>query len=222
MPLVDTVEVRAMLGSTWIPPDQFDEFRLVRSLGGGAMGQVYLAHDTLLDRPVAVKFVRAAADPAARARVLDEARAIARLQHPNVVAIYRVAEVAGHPYLVSEYVQGRALHELPRPLPWRAVLDIAIDLARGLAAAHRRGVLHRDVKPANAILTDDGSAKLLDFGLATIVDRGPADEPAACRLPAGARPPDPGRAPPRRDFAALITDPTRPMVAAPATSDVVP
>ena len=177
MPLADAAGDRALLGSTWNPPDQFDEFRLVRSLGGGAMGQVYLAHDTLLDRHVAVKFVYAAPDPAARARVLDEARAIARLQHPNVVAIYRVAEVAGHPYLVSEYVQGRALHELPRPMPWRAVLDIAIDLARGLAAAHRRGVLHRDVKPANAILADDGSAKLLDFGLATITDRGPADDP---------------------------------------------
>src|SRR5215813_10076156 len=126
MALVDTVGVRALLGSTWSPPDQFDEFRLVRSLGGGAMGEVYLAHDTLLDRPVAVKFVRAAADPAARARALDEARAIARLQHPNVVAIYRVAEVDGHPYLVSEYVPGRPLHELTRPVPSRAVLDLAL------------------------------------------------------------------------------------------------
>src|SRR5215468_10208084 len=191
MPLADPAGVRALLGSTWVPPDQFDEFRLVRSLGIGAMGQVYLAHDTLLDRPVAVKFVRGAADPAARARALDEARAIARLQHPNVVAIYRVAEVAGHPYLVSEYVQGRALHELPRPVPWRAVLDIAVDLTRGLAAAHRRGVLHRDVKPANAILADDGRAKLLDFGLATIIDRGPADGPPGAALPLVTTPGDP-------------------------------
>ena len=127
-----------MIVSTWTPPEEFEEYRLVRLLGRGTMGTVYLAHDSLLDRPVAVKFVRAAEDPAARARFFDEARAIARLQHPNVVAIYRVAEVAGHPYLVSEYVQGRALHELPRPMPWRAVLDVAIDLARGLAAAHRR------------------------------------------------------------------------------------
>jgi serine/threonine protein kinase/formylglycine-generating enzyme required for sulfatase activity len=206
MPLVDPAGVRALLGSTWSPPDQFDEFRLVRSLGDGAMGQVYLAHDTLLDRPVAVKFVRAAADPAARARVLDEARAIARLQHPNVVAIYRVAEVAGHPYLVSEYVPGRALHELPRPMPWRAVLDIAIDVARGLAAAHRRGVLHRDVKPANAILADDGRAKLLDFGLATIADRGASDDSAVARAPASGAAGSPGHA--AVDQAALMTDST--------------
>src|SRR5215468_7356923 len=206
MPLADPAGVRALLGSTWVPPDQFDEFRLVRSLGIGAMGQVYLAHDTLLDRPVAVKFVRGAADPAARARALDEARAIARLQHPNVVAIYRVAEVAGHPYLVSEYVQGRALHELPRPMPWRAVLDIAIDLTRGLAAAHRRGVLHRDVKPANAILADDGCAKLLDFGLATIKDRGALDDSVVARVPASGAVGRPGHA--AADLAGLMTDST--------------
>jgi serine/threonine protein kinase/formylglycine-generating enzyme required for sulfatase activity len=159
-----------MIESEWSPPDEFEEYRLVRLLGRGAMGRVYLAHDSLLDRPVAVKFVKAAENPAVRARFFDEARAIARLQHPNVVAIYRVGEVAGHPFLVSEYVRGRALDQLERPVPSRQVLEIALDLARGLAAAHRCGVLHRDVKPANAILTDEGRAKLLDFGLARIMD----------------------------------------------------
>src|SRR4051812_22679989 len=154
----------------WRPPDEFEEYRLVRLLGRGTMGEVYLAHDSLLDRPVAVKFVQAARDPVARARFFNEARAIARLQHPNVVAIYRIAEVAGHPYLVSEYVRGRPLDQLDRPAPSRQVVEIALDLARGLAAAHRCGVLHRDVKPANAILTEDGCAKLLDFGLAAVVD----------------------------------------------------
>jgi serine/threonine protein kinase/formylglycine-generating enzyme required for sulfatase activity len=163
------------LDFAWSPPEEFEEYRLVRLLGVGAMGQVYLAHDLLLDRPVAVKFVHAE-DPAARARVIEEARAIARLQHPNVVAIYRVAEVAGHPYLVSEYVRGRTLDQLDRPVPWRRVLAIALDLARGLAAAHQRGVLHRDVKPANAILTSDGRAKLLDFGLARVLDAGLAED----------------------------------------------
>src|SRR5882724_12795707 len=159
-----------MVETEWRPPDEFEEYRLVRLLGRGAMGEVYLARDALLDRPVAVKFVRAARDPAARALFFDEARAIARLQHPNVVAIYRVAEVAGHPYLVSEYVRGRPLDQIDRPAPSRQVFEIALDLTRGLAAAHRCGILHRAVKPANAILTDDGCAKLLDFGLAAVVD----------------------------------------------------
>src|SRR5689334_15126202 len=162
----------------WKPPDEFEEYRLVRLLGRGAMGEVYLARDSLLERSVAVKFVRGAKDPVARARFFDEARAIARLQHPNVVAIFRIAEVAGHPYLVSEYVRGRPLDQLERPASSRQVLEIALDLARGLAAAHRCGVLHRDVKPANAILSDDGCAKLLDFGLASVVDGPGLDEPA--------------------------------------------
>src|SRR4051812_15982804 len=172
----DKLAVRRMTEPEWRPPDEFEEYRLVRLLGRGTMGEVYLAHDSLLDRPVAVKFVRAARDPVARARFFDEARAIARLQHPNVVAIYRIAEVAGHPYLVSEYVRGRPLDQLDRPAPARQVLEIALDLARGLAAAHRCGVLHRDVKPANAILSDDGRAKLLDFGLASGVDAAADDE----------------------------------------------
>src|SRR5690242_7485289 len=159
-----------MIDSEWTPPDELEEYRLVRLLGRGTMGEVYLARDSLLDRPVALKFVRAAGDPTARARFFDEARAIARLQHPNVVAIYRVAEVSGHPYLVSEYVRGHVLDQLQRPLPWRQVLALALDLTRGLASAHRRGVLHRDVKLANAMVTDDGCAKLLDFGLATMID----------------------------------------------------
>src|SRR5215510_16537802 len=115
MTLVDSSSgVMALIGTAWRPPAEFDEFRIVRSLGVGAMSQVYLARDLLLDRLVAVKFVHRATDPVARARIIEEARAIARLSHPNVVAIYRVAELAGSPYLVSEYVQGRALDEIER------------------------------------------------------------------------------------------------------------
>ncbi|WXH28694.1 Serine/threonine-protein kinase PknD [Myxococcus stipitatus] len=160
------------------PPREFEEYQVLRRLGRGAMGQVFLARDTLLDRLVAVKFIAMPGgglpDAAARARFFQEARAIARLQHPNVVSIHRVGEVRGQPYLVSELVRGEPLDQLPLPLEGRRVLMLAVGLARGLAAAHRCGVLHRDIKPANAILSEDGEVKLLDFGLAeSLTGEGP-------------------------------------------------
>jgi eukaryotic-like serine/threonine-protein kinase len=130
------------------------------------MGAVYLAEDRLLARHVAIKFITAVgAGDDARERFLNEARSVARVQHPNVIGIYRVGELEGRPYLVTEFARGEPLDRLPVPLPWTRALAIALDLSRGLAAAHRRGVLHCDIKPQNAILTDEG-AKLVDFGLA--------------------------------------------------------
>ena len=159
--------------SGWIPPRAFEEYRLLRLIGWGGMGEVYLAHDTLLDRLVAVKFLGGIRpDPDARDQVLKEARATARLQHPNVVSIYRVGELDGRPFIVSEFVRGSALDTIDIPVPWRRALELGIALARGLAAAHRGGVLHRDIKPGNAILAEDGQVKLLDFGLAKFMDRG--------------------------------------------------
>jgi len=154
----------------WIPPESFDEYRLVQALGRGSMGQVWLAHDTVLDRLVAVKFVAElpAHEPVGQ-RLLTEARAAARVQHPNIIAVYRVGEIGQRPYLISEYVRGDSLDKLARPVAWPRLLEIAIGLARGLAAAHGRGVLHRDLKPANAILSETGEVKLLDFGLAKLL-----------------------------------------------------
>ncbi|WP_245814656.1 bifunctional serine/threonine-protein kinase/formylglycine-generating enzyme family protein [Cystobacter ferrugineus] len=157
--------------NSWSPPLQFDEFRLVRQLGRGGMGVVYLARDTSLERFVAVKFI-ASEQPTrwVRAYFESEARAIARLQHPNVVTVFRVGAIEGHAFTVSEYVVGQSLAELPRPVPWRRVLTLGLGLARGLAAAHRHGVLHRDIKPSNALVTQAGEVKLLDFGLAERFD----------------------------------------------------
>jgi len=160
------------------------------------MGKVFLAHDTVLDRPVALKFLGTRdLDGVARERFLIEARALARLQHPNVVAVYRVGELGRRPYIVSEFVHGQSLDKVAKPLPWPQVRDLAIGLARGLAAAHRRGVLHRDIKPGNAILTDDDAVKLLDFGLAKFTDRslvGGASNPNALPPQDVAAPPPPG------------------------------
>ena len=156
-------------------PIELDEYQLLRPLGRGAMGTVYLAHDTVLDREVAIKWI-AMIEPSAevRSRFLLEARAIARLQHPNVASVYRVGQIDGRPYLVCEYVRGQSLDHLPKPVPRERLLALAIGLTRGLDAAHRRGVLHRDIKPANAILADDGEVKLLDFGLAKLLPHAPA------------------------------------------------
>jgi serine/threonine protein kinase/formylglycine-generating enzyme required for sulfatase activity len=158
-------------GTSFRPPPSFDEYRLVELLGRGGMGEVYLAYDKILDRPVAVKFI-SGLEPSqtARERFLVEARAAARLQHPNVVAIYRVGELGDRPFIISEFVHGKSLDTLQKPMDFTRALKLGKGLARGLAAAHRRNVLHRDIKPANAILTDDGEVKLLDFGLAKLLD----------------------------------------------------
>lgn len=156
---------------TWTPPNEFEEYRLARRLGHGAMGQVWLAHDLLLDRRVAIKFIGSlSTHPQIRERFLNEARAIARLSHPNVVTVHRIGTLDGQPFMVSEHIEGQSLDQLPMPIDVTRALSIGVELARGLACAHRAGVLHRDVKPANAMLTLDGAAKLLDFGLAKFAE----------------------------------------------------
>ena len=167
----------------------FDGYELRRLLGQGGMGEVYVAYDTLLDREVAIKLIRfPERDPVACERFMIEARAVARIQHPNVVSVYRVGEIDQAPYLVSELVRGRSLDQLERPVDATLALKIAIDVASGLATAHRRGVVHRDIKPANAILSDEGSVKLLDFGVAKLL-RSPAAEAPSTQMPSSSEPP---------------------------------
>lgn len=197
--------------SAFVPPPEFDDYLILHELGRGEMGHVFLAEDALLARQVAIKFIASAApDLAARQRFLMEARAAARVQHPNVVGVYRVGELDDRLYIVSELVRGTPLDELPRPMPWRDALALAIELARGLAAAHRRGVVHSDLKPANAMLTDDGVAKLVDFGLARIVEAGDDRDGAPSGGTPDYMPPEvwAGRAPGRRSdvysFGALL------------------
>ena len=169
-------------------PDSFDEYRLKRLLGAGSMGQVWLAEDTLLERPVAIKVIAAQSpSPVARERFFHEARTLARLSHPNIVAIHRVGVVKGIPYLVSEYVRGTPLDRVDTPVAVPRALAIAVDLARGLAAAHRRGVLHRDLKPANAIEAEEGGVKLLDFGIAELLTGPPPGRALAPAAPSAVR-----------------------------------
>jgi serine/threonine protein kinase/pimeloyl-ACP methyl ester carboxylesterase len=158
-----------MLVSVTPASQVFDDFRLVRPLGQGGMGAVWLGHDTLLDRPVALKFLSNPEEGTqGRTRLLAEARALARVHHPNVAAVYRIGEVDGRPYIASEYIDGVSLAQAMHPLSWRPVLEIGLGLARGLAAVHRQGVLHCDIKPANIVLTRAGEPKLIDFGIARV------------------------------------------------------
>ena len=163
-------------------PKHFHDYRLLRPLGAGAMGQVYLAHDIELDRLVAIK-VLTTPNPAHYERLRIEAQAAAAIQHPNVVTIHRVSTFDGRPYIVTEYIRGTSLNGIEKPVPWQRVLAMGIDLARGLAAAHRRDVLHRDIKPANAILSESGQAKLIDFGLAMRAGRAATEEDALVGTP---------------------------------------
>jgi formylglycine-generating enzyme required for sulfatase activity len=148
-------------------PREFDDYVIGRELGRGVAGRVYVAEDTMLARPVAIKFI-ANLDAGARQRFLLEARAVAQIHHPNVVGIYRVGMLANRPYFVTELIRGSSLAELDKPVPWPQALDIAIGIARGLAAAHRRNVVHCDLKPSNVMIDPDGVAKIIDFGLARI------------------------------------------------------
>jgi serine/threonine protein kinase len=147
------------------------KYHIIELVGEGAMGVVYRAHDSILDRNVAIKVMNEsiARQDDLRKRFLHEAQAAASLQHPNVVCIYDLGESDGHLYIAMEFIQGvdlEKLIELGEPLSLQARLDIIIDVLTGLSFAHKRGIVHRDIKPANIRVAEDGRAKIMDFGVA--------------------------------------------------------
>jgi TolB-like protein/predicted Ser/Thr protein kinase len=152
-------------------------YRIVSTLGSGGMGEVYRAEDPRLQRTVAVKVLPpGAATPDRVERFEQEARAASALNHPNILTIHDVGREGDIAYFAMEWVNGRTLRELLRkgPIPLRRSLDLAQQIAEGLARAHAAGIVHRDLKPENVMVTDDGFAKIVDFGLAKLHAGGPA------------------------------------------------
>ena len=147
-------------------------YEIVGIVGAGGMGEVYRARDGRLGRDVALKILSEAfaSDPERLRRFEQEARAVAALNHPNILGVYDIGSQNGSPYLVSELLEGESLREILRggPVPSRKAGDYAVQIASGLAAAHEKGVVHRDLKPENLFITKDGRAKILDFGLAKL------------------------------------------------------
>ncbi len=161
-------------------------YNILERIGAGGMGEVYRARDTRLGRTVAIKVLPAdvAGDPDRRARFMQEARATAALSHPNIATLYEIGEDQDQLFLVFEYVPGETLKNViaGRPMNPRRAIDLAVQIADALADAHAEGIIHRDIKPDNIIVTPKGNAKILDFGLATWTAGGAERDHAATMM----------------------------------------
>ncbi|HYO14256.1 MAG TPA: serine/threonine-protein kinase, partial [Thermoanaerobaculia bacterium] len=162
------------------PPELIGPYRILERLGAGGMGEVFLAYDERLDRQVAIKRIRPEGGVPAerRERFRREARIAARLSHPSIVHIYDVIAEGDTDFIVMEYVEGVDLRQLLRrgPLEVDSAVSIGLDVARGLAEAHRQGIVHRDLKTENILVTPLGSAKITDFGIAKRILRDGTEE----------------------------------------------
>ncbi|HEX4949535.1 MAG TPA: protein kinase [Blastocatellia bacterium] len=181
--LLDRSPLGSVLSRT-LEPESFHEqmigdYRLLRELGQGGMGVVYLALDTRLERQVALKLLpaRLMNEPERVRRFQREARTVSALNHPNIITIYDFGEAAGHFYIASEFVEGRTLSSFigASDVTLTQIVDVVTQVTEALSAAHAAGIVHRDIKPENIMLRPDGYAKVLDFGLAKLVETASGD-----------------------------------------------
>ncbi len=153
----------------------FGHYEIVRQIGAGGMGEVYLAEDKKLDRKVAIKILnhQFSRHESNLNRFVREAKAASGLNHPNILVIHEIGEARDTHYIVSEFIEGRTLRKIVGESPMKSseILDIAIQIANALVAAHSARIIHRDIKPENIIVRADGYVKILDFGLAKLVEQ---------------------------------------------------
>ena len=155
------------------PGSRLGPYVVTAQIGEGGMGVVYKSQDTKLNRPAAIKVLsNELADPAARRRFQMEAQTASSLNHPHILTVYDVGEHEGRQYLITEFIDGGTLKEWAgrEKRTWRQVVELLTGVADGLAAAHAAGILHRDIKPDNILITTSGYAKLADFGLAKLTE----------------------------------------------------